>query len=206
MRSIPGSTRFIRKGKRLFTLFGEDREPRTWDPFHSKLAAFILKGGKLDLDGISNIIYLGGGHGTTISHMSDLLPGSCFYVVEFGPSMGDILELAESRENIYPIMEDARRPENYAWILNGIQIDMLYQDIAQKDQVGVLRQNLNILRPGGSFMFMLKVRSISQEREGKDVAGDVKKELDRMPEIIVHGSRSLSPYQRDHVVFWGEKK
>ncbi len=140
-----GLARFIRKGKRLYTLSGENNEPRIWDPFHSKLAAFILKGGELDLDGITNVLYLGGGHGTTVSHLSDLLPVTHFYVVEFGPSMGDILVLSRNRENIYPIMEDARCPSNYAWIMNGIQIDMLYQDIAQKDQVGIMKQNIDFL-------------------------------------------------------------
>src|SRR5712691_13065683 len=89
-----------RSGRDLFTpnlapghrVYGEELrdedgvEWRQWDPFRSKLAAYLLKGAKrAPWSGATSVLYLGGSHGTTVSHLSDLLPKGTLFVVEKSP-------------------------------------------------------------------------------------------------------------------------
>ena len=58
---------------------------RLWDPHRSKLAALILKGSgqALPLKSDSKVLYLGAATGTTVSHVSDIVPNGLVYAVEF---------------------------------------------------------------------------------------------------------------------------
>ena len=59
----------------------------------------------------------------------------------------DLTFLAEERHNIIPLLEDANHPERYASLLTAV--DVVYQDIAQRDQVAIFLKNLRFLKPGG---------------------------------------------------------
>ncbi|MCK4614700.1 MAG: fibrillarin-like rRNA/tRNA 2'-O-methyltransferase [Thermoplasmata archaeon] len=187
----------------LSTLSLETGEKRPWRPDHSKLAALLLKGKNINLEGIERVLYLGGGHGTTVSHLSDILPNARIFVVEFGPSIQKIIHLARNRPNILPIMEDAAVPKRYRLALSEGPMDLLYQDVAQRNQIEIIRKNLRFLKQGGRFMLMLKVRSIEQERNKREVAEDALSELRGIPGLIVEGWVDLAPYQREHYAFWG---
>ena len=58
------------------------------------------------------MLYLGAASGTTVSHVSDLVgPEGVVYAVEFSHRSGrDLINMAKSRTNIIPIIEDARHP------------------------------------------------------------------------------------------------
>ena len=95
-------------------------EYRVWNPFRSKLAAAILGG----IDGIhmkpgSKVLYLGAAAGTTVSHVSDIVgPTGCVYAVEFAHRPGrDLINMAKSRTNVIPIIEDARHPLKYRMLM-----------------------------------------------------------------------------------------
>ncbi|EQD28562.1 Fibrillarin, partial [mine drainage metagenome] len=114
----------FREGRDLYTVnlrpgervYGEELrvsarvEYRQWDPFRSKLAAWLLRGAEeAPWVGAKNVLYLGAAHGTTASHLSDLLPDARIFVVEKSPtSFAPLLALARRRTNLYPILADAQ--------------------------------------------------------------------------------------------------
>ncbi|CAN0290091.1 unnamed protein product, partial [Ectocarpus sp. 13 AM-2016] len=111
-------------------------EYRVWNPFRSKLAAAILGG----VDGIhivpgAKVLYLGAAAGTTVSHVADIVgPSGCVYAVEFAHRPGrDLINMAKSRTNVIPIIEDARHPLKYRMLVG--MVDTVFADVAQPDQV-----------------------------------------------------------------------
>ncbi len=127
---------------------------RLWDPYRSKLAALILKGKgqAISLRVDSKILYLGAATGTTVSHLADIVSEGLVYAVEFSArSMRDLIGLCERRTNIIPILADAAKPEDYAPLLE--PVDLIYQDVAQRNQaqiaklIGLELMGINDLEP-----------------------------------------------------------
>jgi len=135
---------------------------RFWDPFRSKLAGLLYKnnGKGLNLSSDSKVLYLGASTGTTVSHISDIVADGLVYAVEFSPrSMRDLVKLCERRDNIVPILADAAKPEEYSSLVE--LVDLVYQDIAQRNQAEIASLNcLRYLKPGGDLILMMKTRSI----------------------------------------------
>src|ERR1051326_1345647 len=122
------------------------REWRTWNPTKSKLAAYLLKGGGRDLPLArdSRVLYLGAANGTTPSHVSDIVREGVVYGVEFSPrSFRDLMGVAAQRPNLMPLLADAWQPDLYGRFVG--TVDLLYQDIAQRQQGAVFAKNLNRL-------------------------------------------------------------
>ena len=108
------------------------------------------------------VLYLGAANGTTVSHVADYV--EVVYAVEFAPRpMQDLLEVCRRRRNIIPLMADAARPEQYAPLVE--PVDLLYQDVAQPDQAAILLRNSVFLKPGGILILMLKTRSVDVRKE-----------------------------------------
>ena len=63
------------------------------------------------------VLYIGAAAGTTVSHVSDIVgPSGCVYAVEFAHRPGrDLINMAKSRTNVIPIIEDARHPLKYRY-------------------------------------------------------------------------------------------
>ena len=57
--------------------------------------------------------------------------------------MRDLVFLSEQRKNIIPILADANHPEEYVERVSGA--DIVYQDIAQKNQDRDIHQELQII-------------------------------------------------------------
>jgi fibrillarin-like pre-rRNA processing protein len=167
---------------------------RVWDPFRSKLAALYYAGTGIELTPAMGVLYLGAANGTTVSHVADYV--EVVYAVEFAPRpMQDLLEVARRRKNIVPIMADASQPEQYAPLVESV--DLLYQDVAQPDQVAILIRNCAFLRQGGHAILMLKTRSVDIRKSPEDVFRDTLTELGRAGLSVIE-STWLSPYQKDH--------
>ena len=105
--------------------------------FEVLLLSFTFLGG---IDGIhmkpgSKVLYLGAAAGTTVSHVSDIVgPTGCVYAVEFAHRPGrDLINMAKSRTNVIPIIEDARHPLKYRMLMG--MVDVIFADVAQPDQV-----------------------------------------------------------------------
>ena len=86
------------------------------------------------------------------------------YAVEFAPRpMQDLLEVSRRRRNVIPIMADAARPEQYAPLVEAV--DLLYQDVAQPEQASIALRNCSFLKTGGFLVLMLKTRSVDVRKE-----------------------------------------
>lgn len=207
-----GFPKVFRRGRDLYTVnarpgervYGETLveegavEYRRWDPFRSKLAAYLLRGGAPGLfDGVRSVLYLGGAHGTTVSHLAEVLPEARVFVVEKSPrAFRPLLALARARDNLLPILADAQLPERYAGDV-GV-VDLVYQDVAQRDQVRIFGENaLACLSAGGRGLLMLKVRSISQSRHPRAVLAGARAELARQ-RLAPGAAVDLAPFSRDH--------
>lgn len=179
-------------------LFGKP-ELREWKPHTSKLAAAIKKGLKLDpLPKSPNILYLGAASGTTVSYLSDLFPSAAIYAVEFSrdPTI-DLSILSETRENIVPILADARQPDSYAAYLP--PIDLVFQDVAQRDQISIFVKNALLARADAQLLIAVKTRSIDVSAPTKKVIERARAELSGS--LRIEQEFRLEPYEKDHVFF-----
>jgi fibrillarin-like pre-rRNA processing protein len=185
-------------GERLRAVDGT--EYREWDPFRSKLAALLVReGASADLwRDVRSVLYLGGAHGTTVSHLSDLLPDAEIYAVEKSPtSFAPLLALARRRSNVLPILADAQLPERYCADVG--PVDVVYQDVAQRNQAAIFLDNVQaMLVPRGRGVLMLKVRSVTQRRSVAAVVRETRGELVRGG-LEVRAEVGLAPFARDHV-------
>lgn len=203
----------LRRGRELYTrnlcpgerVYGEDLlveegvEYRHWDPWRSKLAAYLLNGAtQLPYDHPRRVLYLGAAHGTTLSHLSDLLPDAqLFGIDKSGGSFGALLALSRRRPNLLPILADAQLPERY--LADVGSVDFLYQDVALRHQADVFAENAGAaLSRSGRGLLMLKVRSVTQRRSIEAVVTESRNSLIRQGLRIVD-QRSLAPFSRDHV-------
>ena len=138
---------------------GEKIEYRVWNPFRSKLAAAILGGVEaVHMPPGSKVLYLGAASGTTVSHVSDVVgPEGLVYAVEFSHRSGrDLINVAKKRNNIVPIIEDARHPHKYRMLVG--MVDCVFADVAQPDQARIVAINAhNFLKNGGHFVISIKV-------------------------------------------------
>ena len=167
---------------------------RVWDPHRSKLSALYHVGTGIELTPGMRVLYLGAANGTTVSHVADYV--EVVYAVEFAPRpMQDLLEVSRRRRNIIPIMADAARPEQYAPLVEAV--DLLYQDVAQPEQPSIALRNCSFLKTGGILVLMLKTRSVDVRKEPSEVFQDT---LDTLTSagFIVQESVWLAPYHHDH--------
>jgi len=167
---------------------------RVWDPHRSKMSALYHVGTGVELTSVMRVLYLGAANGTTVSHVADYV--EVVYAVEFAPRpLQDLLEVSRRRRNVIPIMADATRPEQYAPLVEAV--DLLYQDVAQPEQAGIALRNCPFLKTGGILVLMLKTRSVDVRKEPAEVFQDT---LDALTSagLIVQESVWLAPYHHDH--------
>ncbi len=198
---LPGKTHFEEEVIKEST--GEYRE---FDPRRSKLAAMVMKGctnagiRKNDL-----ILYLGSSHGYTISFISDMVgkEGLIFGVDPAPRVMRDLVFLSEERKNIIPILADANHPEEY--LTRTCQVDIVYQDVAQRNQEDIFVRNCQLfLKPGGYGLLAVKARSIDIKRKPKDIFLDIRQKLEKTFTVIDY--KTLDPFEKDHCMIIIKKK
>ncbi|MBI3037122.1 fibrillarin-like rRNA/tRNA 2'-O-methyltransferase [Candidatus Woesearchaeota archaeon] len=147
----------------LLTVDGS--EYRSWNPMRSKLAAAIVKGlPQLPITKNSKILYLGAAHGYTPSFISDIAAEGMVFAVDFAPRVvRDLVFVAEKRENIIPLLANANHPETYYNLVGAV--DIVYQDVAQKNQLEIFTKNCSLfLKPGGYGLLALKARKPAAKR------------------------------------------
>ncbi|MGI0054534.1 MAG: fibrillarin-like rRNA/tRNA 2'-O-methyltransferase [Thermoplasmata archaeon] len=204
----------FREGRELYTVnarpgekvYGETLrtvegiEYRAWDPFRSKLAAYLLRDAPepAPWDGARTALYLGGSHGTTVSHVGDLLPRGRVFIVEKSPtSFAPLLALSERRSNLFPMLVDAQLPERYQAEVG--PVEFLYQDIAQRAQGAIFVENARVaLARDGVGLLMLKVRSVTQRRTAGAIVRETRAELERGG-LSVDAEIGLTPFSKEHV-------
>ncbi len=184
----------------------EDKEYRFWNPYRSKLAAAILKGlPTLPIQPNHKVLYLGAASGTTVSHISDIISAEgCIYSIEFSfRSLRDlIIDVSAFRENVFPILADARFPERYRTLIE--TVDGIYCDIAQPEQARILADNADMfLREGAWALLVVKARSIDSTEEPSKI---FRKEVDILKERAFNVKKviELRPYDKAHIMVLAE--
>ena len=194
--------------QRLFDeelVVADGKEYRGWNPLRSKLAAAIVKGlQQLPIKNNSKILYLGAAHGYTPSFVSDIAADGIVFAIDSAPRVvRDLVFAAEKRKNILPILADANHPETYYNLVGAV--DIVYQDVAQKNQIDIFVKNCSLfLKPGGYGLLALKARSVDVLQQPQLIFAAAKKELEKKFTIIDY--RILTPLQKDHSFFVCEKK
>ncbi|MBI4392979.1 MAG: fibrillarin-like rRNA/tRNA 2'-O-methyltransferase [Euryarchaeota archaeon] len=181
-------------GERLVRRDGA--EFREWNPQRSKPAAMILKGASFfPIRENSRILYLGASYGTTPSHFSDIAAKGIVYALEFSTrSFRDLLMMSQRRRNLIPILADAMRPEAYARLVG--EVDILYQDISQRNQVGIFLKNAQHFRPRFGVL-MVKARSVDVAREPKEIFKETEDSLQQGGAKLIEAV-NLAPFEDDH--------
>ncbi len=180
-------------------------EYRRWDAARSKLAAYLKRGGRVwPFVSTTAVLYLGAGSGTTASHVSDLCPQGNIVAVEISPRVfRDLVRVAETRGNLLPVLGDAARPDTYANRVSSV--DVLYQDVAQRNQVEIFLENVRFLASGGIGYLMIKARSVDVAARPADVYAAAVTAL-RREGLEVQDERSLEPFQEDHTALVVRKR
>jgi len=178
----------------------EGIEYRVWDHYRSKPAAAIKKGLKqFPLKKEMKVLYLGIASGTTASHFSDIIGNEgIIYGVDFAERvLRELVAVAEKRGNIVPILTDARKPEEYQnQILE--KIDLVYEDVADPDQVEILIRNCkSFLKIDGWAMIAIKSQSIDVTKAPKQIYKESLEKLEKHFEIL--DKVELDPYEKAHL-------
>lgn len=178
---------------------------REWNPFRSKLAAALKKGIKLEFKKGLKILYLGSAEGQTVLHVSDIVgeEGTIFCVDLSGIAMQKLNDLAEERENIFPILSDANQTQNYSEIIEKESIDVLFCDISQRNQTEIFIKNAIFLKKNCFGALSLKTKSISQAK-AKETLEIEKKKLEN--DFVIEQVVSLSPFEKEHYLILVRKK
>ncbi len=193
-------------GERLLSENG--KEFREWIPWRSKLGAAIKNGlREMPIKPGANVLYLGCAEGTTVSHISDIIgeKGFLFGVDVSARSMSEFIQLAEQRENIVPILADANKPEEYKKQLEGFVIEVLFQDISQKNQAEIFCKNaVAFLKKGAIGMLVIKAKSINQHKKTAEIVEEETRVLKQEFEILQ--IVPLAPFEKDHALVLCRKK
>ncbi|MFC6768971.1 fibrillarin-like rRNA/tRNA 2'-O-methyltransferase [Natrinema soli] len=193
-RAFDGAERLATRGE---PVYGEptDGEWRAWNPNRSKLGAMLELGMEAGLEGGETVLYLGAASGTTVSHVADFAGPT--YAVEFAARpVRDLLETAESRDRLFPLLKDARKPETYAHVVES-DVDVIVQDVATRGQARVALENRRFLADDGRLLLAVKARSEDVTREPSAVFEDVREELSAGYEIVE--TQGLEEYHADHL-------
>ncbi|MBW3015337.1 fibrillarin-like rRNA/tRNA 2'-O-methyltransferase [Candidatus Woesearchaeota archaeon] len=212
---FPGVLVVVKKGRKsIYTknlvpgkkVYGESlvnikgAEYREWNPKRSKLGAGIMKGIlETGLKEGSIVLYLGAASGTTVSHVSDILGSKGFvFALDFAPRVvRDLVYVSEDRRNIAPILGDADKPDSYMHRL--VQVDMIFQDIAQRSQAEIFLKNVNMyLKKDGIAIIAVKARSIDVTKKPSIVFEEVRNKL---KELRIIDYKVLEPFEKDHCIF-----
>ncbi|KFM15280.1 Fibrillarin-like rRNA-tRNA 2'-O-methyltransferase protein [Marine Group I thaumarchaeote SCGC AAA799-O18] len=179
-------------------------EYRIWNPFRSKLAAAIMNDlSNFPFNQKSNVLYLGVSTGTTISHISDIIgeSGVIFGIEHASRVARDFLDrVASHRKNIVPIIQDARKPEEFFSVYK--KVDIVYVDIAQPDQTNIAIENCKLyLKPSGYIFQIIKTRSIDVTKDPKKI---IKNEIKKLEQFFqIKQTIDLHPYDKDHMLVIG---
>lgn len=200
---IPGTTVY---GEKRVSVSIPDKkiEYRLWNCYRSKLAAGIACG----LDNIfikpgSTVLYLGAANGTTLSHVSEIVGAdTLIYGVEFSQRSGrDLVNLSIKRNNIIPIIADARSPYKYRMLVP--MVDMIFSDVSQPDQSRIVMENAQyFLKDGGGILISIKASCVDSSVPAEKVFADEVNWL-KKNEFKPIEQVTLEPYEKNHAILAG---
>ena len=205
---------------------GEKIEYRQWNPFRSKLGAAILVNHILLIFIINRVVLMIFLWDLEVKSyiqvlllvqqflmflillvlysllFSSYLQEGAVYAVEFSHRPGrDLLNVAKTRTNIVPIIEDARHPLKYRILVP--MVDTIFADVAQPDQARIVGLNAKyFLKNGGHCVISIKASCIDSTATPEAVFASEVNKL-REEKFKPLAQLTLEPYERDHAVVTG---
>jgi len=200
-RSVAGEKRLTTVGEPVYSEPTVD-DRRVWDAGRSKLGAMLELGMDTRLVGGESVLYLGAASGTTVSHVADFAGPT--YAVEFAPRpVRDLVDVAATRPNLFPLLADARNPREYAGVVEA-ELDCIVQDVATRGQAEVANRNAQFLGEDGLLLAAIKARSEDVVAEPATVFEEVRETLAATYEIL--DTERLEPYHDDHLGIVARKR
>jgi fibrillarin-like rRNA methylase len=187
-------------------------EFRRWDPTRSKLGAALVRTRRapellLPEEG-TTVLYLGAGHGTSISHLHDHLCGAendlsgRLVAVDLAPRcLRELTHMAKSRPGLVPVLGDARK--HAAWgVLLPRKVNWLFQDVAQAGQVDIfIAACRRFLERNGTGLLSLKAASERWTGEGEEALFTSVEQTLETSGFDVEERIELAGYEDNHVLF-----
>lgn len=187
-------------------------EFRRWDPTRSKLGAALVRTRRapellLPQEG-TTVLYLGAGHGTSISHLHDHLCGAendlsgRLVAVDLAPRcLRELTHMAKSRPGLVPVLGDARK--HAAWgVLLPRKVNWLFQDVAQAGQVDIfIAACRRFLERNGTGLLSLKAASERWTGEGEEALFTSVEQTLETSGFEVEERIELAGYEDNHVLF-----
>ena len=187
-------------------------EFRRWDPTRSKLGAALVRTRRapellLPEEG-TTVLYLGAGHGTSISHLHDHLCGAendlsgRLVAVDLAPRcLRELTHMAKSRPGLVPVLGDARK--HAAWgVLLPRKVNWLFQDVAQAGQVDIfIAACRRFLERNGTGLLSLKAASERWTGEGEEALFTSVEQTLESSGFEVEERIELAGYEDNHVLF-----
>jgi fibrillarin-like pre-rRNA processing protein len=180
---------------------------RSFPPTATKLSAMVKLGMEhWPFAEDSRVLYLGAASGTTVSYVSDICPRGQIFAVEFAPvPFRSLVDVARGRPNVVPILADARKPSAYA-VQVGPPVDVLYQDVAQRDQWDIGERNAQaLLSLGGTLILVVKAASVDISRPAPRIFRAVA-EMAAAGGFAVLEMVDIGTYDRDHGVLVAKRR
>jgi len=206
MNATPGKRVYGEKTRRF-----SSQEFRKWDPYRSKIAAGMLRT-QHDPQNLlpprgSQVLYLGAGHGTTISHIHDIVCGEAnkfggrIIGIDISPRcIRDLLGLAKVRPGFIPVLADARK-STWEHTING-QVDWLFQDVSQTGQLDIfLDVTSKHLKPSGRALFSFKMASERWSDEAKTTQIEAMEKRIASSGFDCNEILDLQGYEDEHFLF-----
>lgn len=163
-----------------------------------KLAAYERAGGE-GFAPEGPVLYLGAAQGARAASLAEDV-GHPVVAVEKSPvaALG-LVEHAREQADLIPYVGDARRPEAYAPLVP--ELDALFQDVAQPDQVEIFLGNLRRFRPERAYL-AVKAASIAVDRSPEDVFSQASERIEQ--DAHVREVVDLEPYHEEHAMIVAE--
>ena len=179
-------------------------EYRRWDPTRSKLGAALSRARQTQYELLPDegdtCLYLGAGHGTSLSHLHDHVCGEGnekhgrIIAVDLSPRcLRDLVHLSNIRPGLVPVLGDARNFSGWG-VMVSRKVDWLLQDVSQAGQAEIFIKAVNrFLKPGGKGLLSLKAASERLTEGGeKAVFNQVREQLENAgltinEQIDLHG-------------------
>ncbi len=191
-------TGYVEK-KKLSSLAIKDPREHEWVAERSKIKAAIHNGLPQSYLSVHRMLYIGAAHGYTVAHIHEK-PIELYAVEKSREMMQYFLPLAEDLPTVLPIYGDAANPDSYAHLIPQ-QVDLIFQDIAQRDQVGIFLSNCSrFLSPAGVGILCLKAKNVNSTAEPAAIFADARQKLEREGATIVQ-EINLEPYHKHHRIF-----
>ncbi len=173
-----------------------------WQPERSKIKAAIENGLSESYLKVNKILYLGAAHGYTITHLYDQYTNQVeIYAVEKSPEMmRAFMPVVQDLPTVLPVLADANAPDSFAHYID-TDVDVVFQDIAQKDQVGIFLANCKrFLSTHGVGLLALKAPAVNSSAEPAAIFAETRERLEQESMTVVQ-EISLEPHQKHHRLY-----